>query len=268
MRIELFMSFSNLFSSYGHLAFLGIALLLIFTVEMIIIFRALSNDFKRFAQKGTLLLRKSEPTLLEYKKINNVKLDDALSKNFQFKNIHNLEMIFDLPEGHIKDIEFTENEELETSAAKNNRALFADFLTETQRKKIYSFSVSYSGYADFLGQVERKLNWKSGINKKVLVLTDIKREKKITFLHYLSFEKSTLFDVVDPEIFWGVDICVAVTTEEALPTIKKNKVDVLLEKYDEIWLFEPQQHNGLMLKMLGLQEDDKDNKVVNEAYDH
>ena len=271
------MDMSTIFSSQGLLAFVGLALAILIAAEVVVIYRALSDDLNVLAHKGTLLIQgtvraltgKTNTNLLEHKQSPKVKTEAAFTSHFQFKDSQTLEMIFDVPDSHIKDIEFTEDEEV-TAAGDNAgaRAMFTDFLTESQREQIYYFTFSYSGYADFLDQVEKKLKWKSGIKKKVLVLTNINDERKITFSHYLTYEKSVLFDVIDPEIFWGVDVCVATSHSEQLPSIKKNKVEALFQKYDEIWVFEPKQHSGLMLRTLGLLDDDIEVKAVNEAYDH
>lgn len=254
--------------SQSYLFIAAVFLAAIFAIELIIIYKAVSHDLKRLSEKSTLFLQskmnlligKTETPLLDYKK---PVAEDPLAKHFQFKDIHTLDMIFDLPKSHITDIDFTEDDESTT----NSKALLGDLLTASQRNKISYYNFAYTGYAEFLNLVEKKLKWKAGIKRKVLVLTQLNTEKKITLSHYLAFEKSLLLDVIDPEIFWGVDICVAVTHTEQLPAIKKEKINTLFTKYDEIWIFEPAQDNGHVLKALGLYDTDMDIKAETEAYD-
>jgi len=243
-----------------YVIYVTIVLIAMFIFELIIIYKAISDDLIKLSQKTmNLLAGKAPPSLLlEYKKPTPKMVDDPLAKHFQFKDIHSLEMIFDLPQSSIKDIEFTEDDM--TSAAR-----FSDHLTEAQKDKISYYSFSYTGYTEFLDLVEKKLKWKTGV-RKVLVLTELS-EKKITFSHYLAFEKSVLLDVIDSEIFWGVDVCVAVTHSEQLPAVKKEKVSSLFTKYDEIWIFEPTQASGQVLTALGLQDSNIDLKVEAEAYE-
>lgn len=251
----------------NYLVIVAAVLFIVFAVELVIIYRAVSNDLKKFSQKSTLFIQgkihmltgKPVTAQLEYKK------QDPLAKHFQFKDIHTLDMIFDLPESHIRDIEFTEDDSASSPAA-NAKTKFFNLLTLQQKTKITYYGFSYAGYSEFLVLVEKKLKWKSGVKRKVLVLTELETEKKITFSHYLAFEKSRLLDVVDSEIFWGVDICAAVVHTEQLPPVKKEKINELFSKYDDIWIFEPVQAKGSISKVLGLQ-DDTDVKAETEAYD-
>lgn len=277
-------------------AYFFLAMLVIFIVEIIVIYSAIADDLKNMAKKSAsfvsnlqLLAPKSNITLLEYKTTANTSAPmrevpkaasvkpsaissapaEPISKHLQFKDIHTLDLIFDVPEGHIKDIDFTEDDDLLPAVQQSrDTKVFADFLNEEQKNKISYYFFNYDGNASFLELVEKKLKWKSGIKKKVLVLTDINPEKKVTFSHFLSFEKSDILDVIDPEIFWGVDVCAAVTTQEALPDVRKDKVKEICDRYDEIWIFEPNQHEVRVLTTLGLSiNTDEQQEIETEAYD-
>lgn len=278
-------------------AYIFLAMLVIFIVEIVVIYSAIADDLKNMAKKRAsfvsslqLLPPKSNVTLLEYKTTNtaaaspmreasraasvkpsvaSVATSEPISKHLQFKDIHTLDLIFDVPEGHIKDIDFTEDDDLIPAVQQSRESkVFADFLSEDQKNKISNYFFNYDGNASFLELVEKKLKWKSGIKKKVLVLTDINPEKKVTFSHFLSFEKSDILDVIDPEIFWGVDVCASVTTQEALPDVRKDKVKEICDRYDEIWIFEPNQNETRVLTTLGLSiNTDEQQEIETEAYD-
>lgn len=268
----------NYDSMYPAYFFLG--LFVVFVVEVIIIYIAIRDDLKNLAEKSSefigsrfpqLTSRQQPVTLLEYKKqpaaaatVHDLNAE-SVNKHFQFKDIHTLDMIFDVPEGSIKDIDFTEDSEVIT-AESEEVATFSTFLTDEQRKKISYFYFNFDGQTNFLNLVERKLTWKTGVSNKVLVLTDVNANKEVTFSHFLSYDKSVLLDAVDPEIFWGVDICVAVTPSEVLPAVLKTKVKEIFDKYDEIWIFEPSQNDSRVLNTLGL-SDELDANVETEAYE-
>jgi hypothetical protein len=257
-------------------AYFFITLFVVFIVEVLVIYSAIRDDLRNIAKKGSQLIQaqfpmlthKQEVALLEYKKhapmVRTVVSSDAdpVTKHFQFKDIHTLDLIFDVPEASIKDIDFTEDEATVPEVQKT----FSDFLNKEQRKKISYFYFYYDGYNSFLNLVEKKTKWKSGIKKKVLVLSDVNPDKEVTFSHYLTYDKSELLDVIDPEIFWGVDICVAVTPKDELSLVKKTKVNEIFDKYDEVWIFEPSENESRVLNTLGL-SDELDAHVETEAYE-
>lgn len=282
-------------------AYFFLAMFVIFAVEIIVIYVAIADDLKNIAKKSAsfvsslqiLSSRSNQTTLLEYKpqvKAQNTlrktvqpaqavppvmipaPIAEPVSKHLQFKDIHTLDLIFDIPEGNIKDIDFTEDEDFVQTPLVVQKAVtkktFVDFLSDEQKSKMSHFFFNYEGNAAFLELVEKKLKWKRGAKRKVLVLTDINEEKKVTFSHYLTFEKSDLLDVIDPEIFWGVDVCVAVTTEESLPEVRKAKVKEVCDKYDEIWVFEPNKNESRVLKTLGISiNNDEQQELETGAYD-
>lgn len=133
-------------------------------------------------------------------------------------------------------------------------AAFNYFLTSEQRQRCLMLQLDCSTPGEFLRQIEPKLHWTLAKREKALIIADLS-SGRTSLAEYLNSKDVSIDTVVEPEIFWGVDVAPSFAKSDQITDSTKgllrSRVNELFSRYQTIFIADGEGASTPISQQLG-----------------